>query len=427
LNNQHAKSEISRHDLQKKLRNKEKQTWTDKKTGQKIEKDVFKEFKKPWDNFTVDVRNALDKIIVSFKQNLRVINKTTNKYQSYENGKKVLKNQEKGDSWAIRKPLHKDTVFAKVSLRKIKNIRLSEALKDWQMIVDKKLKTEIKQIIAQYGKFDVAITNRHFKDRKYLFNDANISKVDICYFETENAAVRKSLDSSFSESKIKASVTDTGIQKILLNYLSTKENKPELAFSPEGIEEMNTNIAKLNDGNPHQPIYKVRIYEPIGNKFSVGYVGNKKDKYVETAKGTNLFFAIYADENGKRSYETIPLNIIIERLKQGLKEVPEKNEKGHNLLFHLSPNDLVYVPTADEIENSNLVDVKNLSTKQNKRIYKIVSFTNGRLYGIPYAVASSIVNSVEFTQLNKVEFVEKQALKENCWKLKMDRLGNLVY
>ncbi len=30
-----------------------------------------------------------------------------------------------------------------------------------------------------------------------------------------------------------------------------------------------------------------------GNKFSVGLTGNKKDKYVEAEKGTNLFFAIY--------------------------------------------------------------------------------------------------------------------------------------
>jgi CRISPR-associated endonuclease Csn1 len=41
----------------------------------------------------------------------------------------------------------------------------------------------------------------------------------------------------------------------------------------------------------------------------MGLTGNKKMKFVEAAKGTNLFFAIYQDENGK-SYETIPLNIV---------------------------------------------------------------------------------------------------------------------
>jgi CRISPR-associated endonuclease Csn1 len=33
--------------------------------------------------------------------------------------------------------------------------------------------------------------------------------------------------------------------------------KAELAFSPDGIDEMNRNIKELNDGKEHQPIYKV--------------------------------------------------------------------------------------------------------------------------------------------------------------------------
>ncbi|GHT02721.1 hypothetical protein AGMMS49525_06650 [Bacteroidia bacterium] len=141
------------------------------------------------------------------------------------------------------------------------------------------------------------------------------------------------------------------------------------------------------------------MYEPIGNKFQVGYVGNKKDKYVEAAKGTNLFFAIYADENGSRSCETIPLNIVIERLKQGLKEVPETNEKGHNLLFYLSPNDLVYVPTEEE-RTSGVVNFENIDVK---RIYKMVSSSGNQCFFVQQLVANSIVNKVEFSALNKME------------------------
>jgi CRISPR-associated endonuclease Csn1 len=423
LNNQSAKSDISRYDLQNKLRNKEKESYFDNKENKQITRDIFKEFKKPWGSFTVDAQDELGKIVVSFKQNLRVINKTTNKYQTYEHGKKVLKPQQKGDSWAIRKPLHKDTVYAKVSLRKIKNVRFSEALKDWKMIVNKELKHEIKRLITLYGgEYKIDVINKYFKDRKYLFNEVDIAKVDVYYFEKENAAVRKSLDASFTEKTIKDSVTDTGIQKILLNHLAIKENRPDMAFSPEGIEELNQNIVQLNNGKFHQPIYKVRIYEPIGNKFSVGYRGNKTDKYVEAAKGTNLFFAIYADENGHRSFETIPLNIVIERMKQGLNAVPETNEKGYNLLFHLSPNDLVYVPTEDERENIHTIDWEKLNKEQICNLYKIVSFTNSRLYATPVNVAISIVNKAEFTHINKIEYIEE---KKYCVKLKINRVGNI--
>src|SRR5690606_149479 len=146
---------------------------------------------------------------------------------------------------------------------------------------------------------------------------------------------------------------------------------------------------QYNDGKWHQPIYKVRIFE-LGSKFALGETGNKKDKYVETAKGTNLFFAVYTDTNGKRSYDTVPLNIIIERQKMGLNSVPATNGKGHQLLFQLSPNDLVYIPTEDENMSPFSVDFERLNKEQIDRIYKIVSFTGNRLYAVPASVASVI-------------------------------------
>lgn len=379
LNNQSAKSDAKRYDLQYKLRNTKK--WIDK-DGK--ERDKFTEFKKPWKSFTVDTRNDLEKIVVSFKQNLRVINKTTNKYQSYkdENGnlrigkdgkpKKEFIPQIKGDSWAIRKPMHKDTISGRVILPSIK---------------------------VPKGK---VLT-----------------------------ATRKIIDTSFSLKTIQ-SITDTGIQKILRNYLESKDNNPELAFSPEGLEEMNNNIARYNDGKPHQPIYKARIFE-LGSKFPLGQTRNKNAKYVEAAKGTNLFFAIYEDENGKRSYETIPLNIVIERQKQGLSSVPETNEKGDKLLFHLSPNELVYIPTLEEKENLKGIDFGNLRKEQVERVYKMVSSTGAECHFI-HSNISSLIKSYdpkskigELGSLNKLEVTMDNSarIKESCIKLHVDRLGSL--
>ncbi|MBP7982599.1 MAG: type II CRISPR RNA-guided endonuclease Cas9 [Kaistella sp.] len=359
LNNQSAKSDTKRYDLKKKLMKFEKAVYTDAKTGKRIERDVPKQFLKPWENFTADARNSLENIIVSFKQNLRVINKATNYYEKYVE-KDCISTKERvaqtGTNWAIRKPMHKETVSGKVNL-------------PWVKLPKGKILT----------------------------------------------ATRKSLDTSFDMKTI-GSITDTGIQKILRNYLTAK-GSPELAFSPEGIEDLNKNIREYNDGKDHQPITKVRVFE-MGSKFQVGYSGNKKNKYVEAAKGTNLFFAVYEDEKGKRSYESVPLNIVIERQKQGLDVVDLKGEKD----FYLSPNDLVYLPSGDELENSNNIDFENLSKQKKQNIYKVVSFTGNRLYVIPYYVSVAILNKVEYTQLNKIEFTKD---KEICFKLKTDRLGNI--
>lgn len=445
LNNQYAKSETTRYDLQKKLRRHEQIEITDKKTGDKKKINVAKEFFKPWDNFTIQAKESLKNTIVSFKQNLRVINKTVNYYQKWvtdSNGdlkKEIVK--QAGDNWAIRKPMHKETVSGSVSLRKIKTgVSLSNAIDNPEMIVDKSLRKKIKQLIKE--KNDKKKIQTFFKSLENKWDDKDVTKVDLYYFDNDNVASRTKLNESFTSKVINESVTDTGIKKILLKHLE-KYNEtvgakitehPELAFSPDGIDELNKNIISLNNSKFHHPIIKVRTYEAKGNKFKVGHIGSKKGKFVEAAKGTNLFFAIYKDEKGKRNYETIPLNIVIENQKQGASQnikpefcsVPNKNEKGDSLLFHLSPNDLVYVPTTEEFDNPNLVNLKKLSKEQINRIYKIISFTGGRLYALPNSIAISIVDKLEFTQLNKLEFSidpEKKSIREVCWKIKTDILG----
>ena len=301
-------------------------------------------------------------------------------------------------------------------------MRLSQALEMPQMIVDKKLKTKIQQLIAY--KYDKKRIERYFKENTFDWKEYNLSKIPVYYYtDTIDPLVasRKPLDTSFTEKKIRESITDTGIQKILFAHLSNKNNEAELAFSPEGIEEMNRNLMVLNNGKPHQPIYKVRVYEPLGNKFPVGESGNKTSKYVEAAKGTNLFFAIYTTANGKRTYATFPLNIVIEREKQGLKPVPEQDEAGNQLLFWLSPNDLVYLPTPEEIETGRIGEIDK------RRIYKMVSSTGNQCFFIPASVSNGIIQTLELGANNKAEKSwEGEMIKSICLPLKVDRLGNII-
>ena len=431
LNNEAAKSENKRlrYQLSRKLRRYERILVNGE------EREVPKEFLKPWPTFTQDVKSVLESIIVSFKQNLRVINKATNNYLSYydENGKlRVDKNGRpvKGstvqmtdnDWWVVRKPLHKDTVFAKVSLRKIKEVRLSIALQKVDNIVDRELRKEMQRLLG-LG-YDEKRIKKFFAEgeNKEIWAEFNPNKIKVYYFTDDTFAVRKSLDESFDEKKIKEHITDTGIQKILLKHLEENGHDPQIAFSPDGIERMNADLIRLNNGKRHKPIYKVRWYE-CANKFAVGTTGNKKDKYVEAAQGTNLYFAVYISKEGLRSFDTIPLNEVIERLKNRLSPVPEINRNGDRLLFYLSPNDLVYLPTYEEIESGS-VSVRS----HRSRIYKMVSAGDYKCFFISGTVAKSIVNKVEFSSQNKMErAITGEMIKEICIPLKVDRLGQIVY
>lgn len=392
LNNQSAKSDTKRYDLQHKLRNTEK--WQDKNGKQR---DKFTDFKKPWENFTVEAKNELEKIIVSFKQNLRVINKATNKFESYkdDDGKlrigkdgKPKKGQrtQKGTNWAIRKPMHEETVSGIVNLPWVK-----------------------------LGKGEITTATRERNDLVSIFKDV----------KTKDKA----------EAKI-SKITDTGIQKILINYLKCKDNNPELAFSPEGIEDMNKDITQFNNDKFHHPIFKVRTYEKGKGRFVLGEKGNKKSKYVQGAP--NLFYAIYWDSSmDKRVFETISLNVVVERLKQGLSPVPETNEHGDTLLFHLSPDDLIYVPTEDEKVNINSIDFNNLTKEQKKRIFFVNDFSGVTCYFRPNRIAKAIKAKEVDLSFNekkniltgsfdtKTATFDEVQIKDVCIKLKINRLGAL--
>lgn len=423
LNNESAsgKNRISRYDLQCLLCNKvtyaEGYKWI---------------IKKPWESFTQDVYSVLTGIIVSFKQNLRVINKTTNYYQRKENGKTIISKQDKGDCWSIRKPLHKETVFGEVNLRKEKTVSLKEALANVKFIINKELKHKLTELINQ-GWNEKQI-KEYFEKNKDIWQDVNLKKIPIYYFTKDTKeryfASRKLLDDSFDKKAIESSITDTGIQTILLKHLEIEGGDPKIAFSPEGIERMNKNIKELNGGIKHKPIYKVRKYEKA-EKFAVGQRGNKSSKFVEAAKGTNLYFAIYEEEafdNSRgelvkhRTYATIPLNIVISRLKDGLQPVPA-NADGVLPKFVLSPNDLVYIPTPDEIKKGLLPAVPDSG-----RIYKMVSSSGSQCFFIPFSVASLLCDKKEYSPLNKMErAVTNEMIKEICVPLNVDRLGNISY
>ncbi|MCB0490501.1 MAG: type II CRISPR RNA-guided endonuclease Cas9 [Cyclobacteriaceae bacterium] len=442
-------TERNNYALVSKLRVMEEIEKVNRNTGEIFKRKVAKSYHAPWPSFATDAADQLAALVVSFKQNLRVINKTRNKYWSYkdENGdlrlgkngkpKKELVQQVRGDSWAIRKPLHKDTVSGKVSLKRKRSstVSLNTALDAWEMIVDKDIKEQVKAVV-EANRGDLKKAKKHLKGNPVSMNGKVVERVEM-YEIIEATAVRVELTDAFTRKQLN-SITDTGIQKILENhvkhYVDEKGSERfDLAFNPEGVEEMNRNMQNLNDGKPHQPIRKVRVYE-VGGKFSVGHVGNKKDKYVEAAKGTNLFFAIYwNEEKQKREYDTIPLNLVVEHQKQvaGLPKkdrapIPPNPEKG-TFLFSLSPNDLVYVPTEEEAENPGKVDFRNLSNEQIGRIYKMVSASSYQCFYIRADVATTIVNKQEFTPLNKMERdIDGNMIKDCCWKLTVDRVGRIT-
>ena len=131
-----------------------------------------------------------------------------------------------------------------------------------------------------------------------------------------------------------------------------------------------------------------------------------------------------------RSYLTIPLNVMIDCQKKYGSQWHRNIEiylqeqqlatSDAKLLFILSPNDLVYLPTKEELKDGIIVINR-------KRIYKMVSSSGNQCFFIGDRVSKPIVDKVEFTSLNKAErAISGEMIKEICVPIKVDRLGNII-
>lgn len=392
LNNESAlpENQTNKHALSRKLRACEEIVINGKK------RTVYKEFLMPWNQFKSDTYNSLQEIIVSFKQNLRILTQATNLFTKYVDGEKKQESQHSADHYAIRKSLHKDTVYGHVNLQRITTVPLKDALKNVNRIVDKPLKKKIKELInAHFNEKQLLI---HFKDYAYEWRGYDFKKVKVFYFTDEKemmVATRfcNDLVSVFSGKSKKQDVekaivqiTDTGIQTILTNYLNENLDQIEFAFSAEGLEKMNDNIAAYNNGKQHKPIYKVRLFEPKGKKFQIGQSGNNSNKFVVADDGTNLFFAVYKNKDGERKYKTIPLEEVVARMKLKLHPVNDTDEEGNKLLFYISPNDMVYLPTPDELANGYV----NLESIDANRVYRFVDSSGTTANFVPAKIAKVV-------------------------------------
>lgn len=433
---EHVNYMNNKHALDKKKSKEEKQTFRHdlrsnlsyKKYNEGSDKNYSWVFKKPWGTFTQDARNSLETVVVSFKQNLRVINKATNKYEKWgeKNGekKKVLFDQ-KGVNWAIRKSLHTPMPYGK-KVYDFDLLKIYDSIGKRELIIDSIIREKV-DLLFKENNSKISETQKCLKKSPIKDEYGNDVLVTAFRIKTEKYRKRQPISSlanrgqggiKTTEDAIKYinKIADFKIRHDLLEHLKGCDFELEKAFSIEGLENFNS--------KREIHIYKVPIAESGKGRFSLGNSIGTTHKYVEADKGTNLFFAIYQDENGKRNYATIPLNEVIERQKQGLTSVPETNEKGDKLLFHLSPNDLVYV--LNEGESVSNIDFENLTKKETARIHKMVSSSGGQCFFIGQNVATSIVNKMEFSTLNKMEkSINNVMIKEFCVNLKVDRLGNV--
>lgn len=433
---------------------------------------------------------------------------------------KIVKqdNLKKKENYNVRQRLHEDTYYGKVKLKQeTKIIDLKKAIEKIDFIVNNCLKLKIKNLLDanfspeqifdnlkhHYSNVEVylnrvatryghiletfaegdpnkiqakiesvtdgsiqKILKKHLA--KYDSIEKNISEaiqyIDLLVNDVIKVAIQDKLsenpvidDIEIDGKRIKEVDVYTRTLKLDEDDLDKVKHNPQLAFSTDGIKEMNKNIKELNGGKDHKPIYKVRLYTAMGNKFPVSEEnGVKNKKIVNTSAGSNFYCGVYENKETKERKFLVPtLRETIQNLKDGNSPCPHKYPdtfENYYRLFDLIPNDLVYVPTKDEIENEISVDFINLNSEQKNRIYK---FRDGSINekGIvafkfmPFYIASMIYKlpkngkkiflengkqlKGEVTLTADVDksqntIDDEVQIRKVCWKLQVDRLGNIT-
>ena len=426
------------------------------------------------------VVSALQNTLVTFKQKNRIMRQRTNRimHPDHKDGM-----QEKGlnqkKNYSVRKSLHEKTFYGRRSFRPMP---IESAINKPELIVENRIKHLIhklyqegmskKQVIQKlkltdaivYVKEECAITQwSHIVDPKIVKDIDCIADISIQNILKRHLAKYNSVKLTVTEASLHYDDIVNEDQKVIVDkYLKNGEESkelidvfvrdrnygeklltknPQLAFSVEGVEDMNKHIKELNNEKNHKPIYKVKVTQTLGKMFPVAKqeVGEpviaKNKQYVCTDKYCNIVSGVYKSDEGKTKILAPSLRDVIDAFRNGDSIFPITHPENTDFKFKftLSPLDMVYMPTKDELDNDNVSDNIDIS-----RVYVVNNFTDDqKMYFRPFDVAAEIVeNEIDLQKDKKGKIFGSRVLKtancnnlsikDNCIPIKVDRLGNII-
>lgn len=457
-------------------------------------KEKIREFKAPWNNFVKDAKDKLEEVIVTFKVNNNIISQPKNKFTKWfvENDKLVKKQfeQKSNSRWmAVRRSMFKEPqgiiylkeIYEEKNILKAVEIQIdrmlvqnTSAMRFAPYVYDKKARLIIKHLIEKIGisiqeKAALLEEIKKHSKRNDLTNalGQKYDSIKIARFE-EYAAKRVKLDGTFDHKKINKipysnkSLIPLKIHEHLLQYHFTKTNLE--------LKDIITGDLNIKDKNTREKIESIIkeaakeafsgegleiLSKKIGNPITKVTIAEKKDanskfgnQYVEVDAGAVSYFIMYENQKTKeREYlepsPSIATHKAIERITDKTKCGIADQREGYDLIV-FSPNDLVYVPTKEELEKIKqgytTSDVINFNDKKkiSKRVYTVARFSKKQCYFLKANISNLILpydstnKFGEFGSQNYTEWSIEEGTSEGikitdvCLKIKVNRLGNIA-
>ena len=433
---------------------------------------------------------ALQNTLATFKQKNHIMRQRTNwiTHPDYKDGLRE-KDLEQKKKYSVRQSLHEKTFYGK---RTFRPMPIENAINKPKLIVENRIRHLIQSLYQEglkkdqivqklkgtypvvYIKEECAVTqwnDCHSISKLAKSDKSKIVKeiecaVDICVQNILKRHLAKydSVKLTVSEAALYYEDIVYEEQKSMVDdYLNSgkeSDNKidvfvrnkefgdnplvhnPQLAFSADGIEDMNKHITELNNGKSHKPIYRVKFAQTLGKMFPIAEQEDgkpntvKTKQFVCTDKGSNIVCGIYKSDKRETKYFVPTLREVIDAERTGKELFPETYPNPRyfdfKLKFTLSPLDMVYMPTKDEIENGHLNEYIDYS-----RIYIMNNVEEKHMYFLPCNIAAEIIKTeLDLRKDEKGKLIgscecktancDGLAIKNHCIPIKVDRLGNII-
>lgn len=390
-------------------------------------------FNLPIPEFRELAKEHLKGVLVSHKAKNKVFTKNKNKIKT-ANGVKIK------IELTPRGPLHKETVYGKISVPVIAEEKIGAKfnLEKVNTVTNSLFKQLLTKRLFENGSDPKkAFTGKNALSKNPIYIDEDKTeilpeKVKTVTYE-DDYTIRKDLTpENFKDIKTIEKVIDTGIRKILLARLNEYDSDPKKAFSDldrnpiwlnrdKGISIKRVTISGVKNAEPlhykkdHLGGY---ILDENGNKIPVDFIST----------GNNHHVAIYMDEEGNLQERVVSLFEAVQLVNTGLPVIDKEYNKGlgWQFLFTMKQNECFVFPNPETGFNPNEID---LLDAKNNTIISPNLFRVQKLATKNYMFRHHLETNVEERkELSKITYrlIQSTGYLKDLVKVRINHIGQII-
>lgn len=316
-----------------------------KKRGRKIDP--------PVKHFVSRASEATEKILISFKQNNKVVTKKINRY------KKANGEMNEQTTFVPRGQLHKESVFGKIKQYKV--VKLNSRFKDVELIVDNQTREKVRARLEEHN-YDSKSAFKNYKKNPIWKDELRSIPLEEVTVFCDKYVIRKPVDKDLKPDK----VVDAGIRKILKTRLAQFNNNSQKAFS--GLEE---NPIYLHE-EKRIAIKNVRIFDGA-EKLQALHTRENGEPVDFVYTRNNHHIALYENSDGEIFEEAVTFWEAVERRLNKISVVSKVKDNCRFItamhindlyVMGLDPQELDFTSSENySLISKNLYRVQKLSSK----------------------------------------------------------------